>query len=154
LNIPPSPRSSGICGMVSSPINPVSRKTAADDMPELKFISSEEVSAEKLTAQWLINEAPINELWMIGVIGNANPAESLRISQPPGLCAFGEASGGFEFNLGIVKEAVKLIGDTPWKKDVAPAIHAYEEKLRASVSQDTFRITKANEKLDKLFKKN
>lgn len=129
-------------------------KFAENDKPGLKFISSESMSGEKQIARWLIDQAPLDKPWMIGVIGNANPTESLRISQPPALCAFGEVNGGFEFNLTSVREAVKLMGDTPWKKDVAPAIHAYEGKLKAAATGLPHLIEKANEKLDKMFKKN
>lgn len=128
-------------------------KFAVEDMPCLRFIDSEKISGEKYIATWLAESAPLNSPWMIGVIGKASPIESFYISQPPGLCAFSQASSGFEFDLRLVKDAVKLIGETPWKKEVAPAIHAYEGKLRASATGNQGQIDKANDKLLKMFAK-
>lgn len=128
-------------------------KFAMEGMPGLTFVSSEGMTGEKFIARWLIEKAPLDKPWMIGVIGNANPVESFRISQPPGLCAFCEGNGGFEFNLSAVKQAAALIGETPWKKDVAPAIHAYEAKLKAADSGDAQLIERANDKLNKMLMK-
>lgn len=129
-------------------------KFEMDDIPALRFINSADMTSEKFIAHWLIEKAPLNQPWMIGVIGNANPTESFRISQPPGLCSFCEGNGGFEFNLSTVKEAAVLIGDIPWKTDVAPVIHAYEGKLKAAGTGDAHLIERANDKLIKSLNKN
>ncbi|MCF6783737.1 hypothetical protein [Stutzerimonas stutzeri] len=128
-------------------------KFAMDDRPGLCFVNADDVSGEKVIAHWLADHAPLDRPWMIGVIGNASPNETFRISQPPGLCAFAQNNGGFEFNLASVREALKLIADFEWKKDIAPAIHAYEGRLKAVAAGDHSMIEKANDKLEKLLKK-
>lgn len=118
--------------------------------PALEFISSEEISGEKFIAQWLVNDAPEDEPWMIGVIGNANPNSGMKLSRPLALCRFCDTSSGFDFDLGIVRNAVKIIGDDlDWKKDVAPALHIFQSRLQG----DEEKIERENKKLQKAFDK-
>lgn len=122
--------------------------------PELEFVPSEEVSGEKFIAQWLVNEAPEDEPWMIGVIGNANPNSGMKLSRPLALCRFCDTSSGFDFDLGIVRDAVKIIGDElDWKKDVAPALHIYQSRLQASGIGNEDKVERENRKLQKAFDK-
>lgn len=122
--------------------------------PVIEFFPSEEVSGEKFIAQWLVNDAPEDEPWMIGVIGNANPNSGMKISRPLALCRFCDMSSGFDFDLGIVRNAVKIIGDDlDWKKDVAPALHIFQSRLQASGIGDEDKVERENKKLQKAFDK-
>jgi hypothetical protein len=101
-------------------------KLELGDVQGLRFVARENTSGQRFIAHWLVHDAPLNEPWMIGVIGTPSAIQSLSISQPPALCRFGEANGGFDFNLAVVREAHAKMSHLPWKKVVAPAIHAYQ----------------------------
>ncbi|TKD35297.1 hypothetical protein [Azotobacter chroococcum] len=116
--------------------------------PGLQFIPSEETTGQRFIAHWLIHEAPLDETWMIGVIGKANALPSLKLSQPPVLCRYCEANSGLDFNLEVVRNAHSLMGDLPWKKTIAPAIHLYS-RLTAAVEQKEQEDLK--EKLNRMF---
>lgn len=137
-----SPKKSYLIGKVEMP-----------NLPELEFIPSEEVSGEKFIAQWLVKEAPDDQPWMIGVIGNASPNASMKASHPLALCCFCGASSGFDFDLGIVRQAVAIIGEMDWKKEIAPALHTFQSRQLASSIGDDGKVERENLKLLKAFEK-
>lgn len=128
-------------------------KLEMKDRPGLSFVPSEDVSGEKFIAQWLINSAPDDSPWMIGMIGNANPAESLKVSHPLALCRFCGTSSGFDFDLRLVREAVRIIGKLDWKAEVAGALHGYQTRLNALEIGDLEKADREGKKLTKLFGK-
>lgn len=129
-------------------------KVELPNLPSLEFIPSEDVSGERFIARWLVEQAPSNEPWMIGVIGNANPNESMKRSHPLALCRFCRAGASLDFDLGIVRNAVTIIGQFDWKKMVAPALHAINERQKASYVGDDNKVERENIKLKKSFDKN
>ncbi|OEO24423.1 hypothetical protein AX279_17290 [Pseudomonas sp. J237] len=129
-------------------------KLEITERSELVLVASEDVSGEKHIAQWLIHEAPADTPWMIGVIGNANPINSLKLSYPPALCRFCGANSGFDFDLSAVRQAVSIIGDLDWKKDIAPALHVYQARMHANDTGDQDKAEKEGKKLLKMFEKN
>lgn len=128
-------------------------KLELPNLPGLEFVPSEDVSGEKYIAQWLVNHAPEDEPWMIGVIGNASPNASMKVSHPVALCCFCEASSGFDFDLGIVRQAVAIIGELDWKKDIATALHTFQSRQLASSIGDEAKMERENKKLQKAFEK-
>lgn len=128
-------------------------KLEMPSLPGLEFIPSEDGSGEKFIAQWLVNEAPDDTPWMIGVIGNASPNASMKFSQPPALCRFCAASSAFDFDLGIVRQAVTIIGDLDWKKDVAPVLHTFQARQQSSAMGDEGKVERENKTLQKAFAK-
>jgi hypothetical protein len=98
------------------------------DSDNIKFIGTENTSARKFIAQWLLTEATAP--FMIGVIGKGSALESFALSHHIVQSVFCEAGAGFKFNLQIVREANKKISHLPWKK-VASAIHQYESLRHA-----------------------
>lgn len=128
-------------------------KIELPNQPGLALRPSEDCGGEKLIAQWLVHDAPTDAPWMVGVIGNANPVKSLKLCQPPVLCAFSGANAGFDFDLGVVREAVKIIGELDWKKSIAPALHTYQSRLHANDIGDSDRAEREGKKLSKMFEK-
>lgn len=114
-----SPSSSELIGRIEKP-----------DQPGLVFVPTESVSARKYMAEWLVSVASVP--FMVGVIGNANPNESMRISHTLDRCYFCEAGGGFSFSLEKVRRANALFSGLRWKQEVAPAIHQYQRFRLAS----------------------
>lgn len=122
-------------------------------LPALEFIPSEDVSGERFIAHWLVEQAPSNDTWMIGVIGNAKPNESMKRSHPLALCRFCRSGASLDFDLGVVRQAVSIIGNKlDWKKDVAPALHAIDARHQASSIGDDDKVERENLKLLKSFK--
>lgn len=128
-------------------------KLEMPNMPGLSFVPSEDGSGEKYIAQWLVNDAPLDAAWMIGVIGNANPNASMKRSQPPALCRFCAAGASFEFDLSIVRQAVVIMGDLDWKKDVAPALHTFQSRQQANAAGNSAKVESDNKTLQKAFTK-
>ena len=59
---------------------------------------------------------------MIGVIGNASPNASFRVSHSAANMIYCEAGKGFCFSLDKIKRARELIGDQSWSDTISPAI--------------------------------
>lgn len=128
-------------------------KIEMPDIPGLSFVPSEDGSGEKFIAHWLVNDAPLDSAWMIGVIGNANPNASMKRSQPPTLCRFCAADASFEFDLAIVRKAVAVIEGLDWKKEVAPVLHTFQSRQQASAAGDIAKVEADNTSLQKAFAK-
>lgn len=129
-------------------------KLELPNQPGLTFIPSEDRSGERFIAHWLIHKAPENAPWMIGVIGNANPVSSLKVSNPPSLCSFCRSGSNFDFDLSLARQAINIIGDLDWKKEVAPALHTYQTRLHAIDAGDPDQADREAKKLHKMFEKN
>lgn len=125
-------------------------KTEMADQPGLRFLASEKESGARFIGRWLVEKAPLDRTWMVGVIGKANINASLQISQPPLLCYFCEANKVMSFNLKAVREARDLMGEIPWKEIMAPALHTYSQYI--SAGNETLRKN-LSEKLNKMLKK-
>lgn len=123
------------------------------EMPEsahVKFVPTETVSARKFVAQWLVNSEAQGP-FMVGVLGKADAVASMKISHTPALSYFCQAGEGFSFNMEVVRRAITLIGDLPWKKTVAPAIHKYATFLSATPGNEQDKLMKElNGLLDKV----
>lgn len=125
-------------------------KTELVNQSGLTFVPAEQESGNRFIAHWLMDKAPIDRAWMIGIIGKANINASLQVSQPPLLCYYCEANKVMPFNLKQVRDARRLIGDLPWKEVVAPGLHAYAQYI--SASHENVRKTQS-ERLNKLLNK-
>lgn len=113
----------------------------------LRFTRSEDVSGERFIAHWLAHSAPTDKPWIVGVIGKANPNNSLSFSQPPSLCTFCQSGKNFEFNLTHFRDDVTLIQGIEWKL-LSQAIYAYDD----FTALDSYRKSKGSNALTKLFK--
>ena len=121
-------------------------KIELPNMKGLTFIPSEDTSGERFIAHWLAHEAPTDKPWMVGVIGNANPSDTIAVSQPPSLCVYCEANKNFEFNLNHFREDVALTQSIEWRP-LAQAIHAYDDYT----SLDLYRKEMGSRALTRLF---
>jgi hypothetical protein len=117
------------------------------DGERVKFLGTEQFSARKYLAEWLIHQA--SAPFMVGVLGKANALPSLRVSHHVSQSYFCEAGGGFGFNLNVVRDAQEKIASLPWKKTVAPAIHQYSRLCQA----DPKTIEKDREKMQGILAK-
>lgn len=117
------------------------------DSSRVRCIGTENISARKYLAEWLLNSA--EGPYMIGVLGKASAQSSLRLSHHITQSQFGEAGGGFSFDLQVVRNAQKKIALLPWKTIVAPAIHQYDRLCHATPQM----IDREREKLQKLLLK-
>ena len=111
-----------------------------------QFIGTEDVSARRFLARYLIEnaEAP----FMCGVIGNASPVSSFKVTHAIARSTFCEAGKSFHFDLGKVREAYQLLSTFDWKKEVASLIYAVET-YRTEKNQRSLKWIKANEAIRK-----
>ncbi len=110
------------------------------------------VSGEQFIARWLVSEAFATPC-MIGVIGNANPNASFRVSHSAANMIYCEAGKGFCFSLDKIRRALEFIGDQSWSDTISPAIRQYFALLEARVSGKEIQIDKEVKKMGKLIEK-
>ena len=92
----------------------------------------EPTNAARFIGRWLMEDAVAP--FMVGVIGNANPNSSFRISEHTARSAFCENGGGFVFNLDDVRADVAMLGrETSWRS-VAEAMWIYQDARLADKS--------------------
>lgn len=95
------------------------------DTPTVQFVATEDVSARKFIAEWLLGQA--SAPFMVGVISKAHPEPSFCVTHHIAQTTFCDTSGNVTFNLEIARQAYQLIKHLPWKTVVAPAIHTYSD---------------------------
>ena len=103
-------------------------KIALESTPEVTFIPIDgpiPVAGRQYIAHWLVHEAKAP--FMVGVVTDAFPNDSFRISRHNALGVFCEADSNFSFNLDYVRSDIALIDHLPWRGLVAPAINIYNE---------------------------
>lgn len=106
------------------------------------------VDGRREIVRWLIEHG--STPCMVGVVTEANPNASFRVTHHPSRGFFCEASGGFTFNLDEVRaDAAKLSGK-PWK-EVATLIYRYDDYRNAE--QGSLERERAKASLAKLLKK-
>ncbi len=92
--------------------------------PELQIIRSEDVSADKYMAHWLLNREVGG--FMVGYIGKAAVESTFKLTHALARTTICDSSSPMMVNLKEVKETLKLIQDAgiPWKI-FATALHTY-----------------------------
>lgn len=111
-----------------------------------QFIGTEDVSARRYLAQHLIDSA--SPPFICGLIGNANPVGSLKVTHAESHSTFCEAGKSFHFNLDTARDAYKMLSPFDWKKEVAPLIYALET-YRMEKDRHSIRVVKASELIRK-----
>lgn len=112
----------------------------------LRIIGTEDVSARKYLAHYLIDKAKTP--FIVGVIGNASPESSFSISHTLNRVTFCEASKSFTLDLDKVRLAYKILEKFNWKKDVVPLIYALET-YRTESDKMSSKFAKAKSDLSK-----
>lgn len=110
--------------------------------PELQIVRSEDVSADKYMAQWLLSRESGG--YMVGYIGKSAAESSFKISHTLARTTICDSSSPIMVNLNEVKATLQLIQDAgiPWKT-FAVALYAYAEHKR-------YQNNASKEKLNKL----
>lgn len=122
----------------------------------VEFVAADaenKVSGEQFIARWLVSENFATPC-MIGVIGNASPNASFRVSYSAANMLYCEAGKGFCFSLDKIKRARELIGDQSWSDTISPATRQYFALLEARVSGKESQIEREATKMTKLIEKN
>ena len=110
--------------------------------------AEDRVDGRREIVRWLLDHGTTP--FMVGVITEANPNATFRVTHHHSKGFFCESSGGFAFNLDDARaDAAKLAGK-PWK-EVATLIYRYDD-FRNAVQGSPER-ERAKENLVKLFKK-
>lgn len=110
--------------------------------------NGEKVDGRREIVRWLLEEGKAP--FMVGVVTEASPNASFRVSAHPRRGFFCEAGGGFSFNLEEVREDAQRLAGKPWK-EVASLIYRYDDYRNAA--QGTPERESAKDKLTKLLKK-
>ncbi|MDK2126244.1 hypothetical protein [Parachitinimonas caeni] len=116
----------------------------------LEVIDTEQVSARKHLANWLLTHAA--PPYMVGMIGKAHPEPSFRISPHLALTQLCDTGGNQPINVELAREGFAKIADLPWKQVVAPAIHCYERYLQAPRGANAAQLKKLLDKTPSLRK--
>lgn len=117
------------------------------EQPGLKVVPAESVSAYRYLAEWLQDEA--RTPYMVGVIGKANPIASMALTHSERLASFGEAGGGFGFDMVKVREAYAALAGIPWKQ-AAVAMHDYQRYRVEPTETNKAKLLKAFDKFSGL----
>lgn len=126
-------------------------RIAMDNTEQVSFVatdSAKPVRDRKYIATWLVEQATAP--FMVGMIGNASPNSSFRVSPHIRQGFFCEAGGGYTFNLDMVRKDVASIGDLAWKL-IGHGIHAYDAYRNTEPASPARAIAQA--KLVKLLEK-
>ena len=110
--------------------------------------ADERVDGRREIVRWLL--AQCETPFMVGVVTEANPNPSFKVTHHPTRGFFCESSGGFTFNLEVVRADLAKLEGKPWK-EVATLIYRYDEMRNAE--QGTPERDKAKDSLMKLLKK-
>lgn len=119
------------------------------ELPNTKgtqFIGTEDVSARRYLARYLIQDAEAP--FICGVIGNASPVSSFKVTHAIARSTFCEAGKSFHFDLGKVRDAYRLLSAFDWKKEVVSLIYAIET-YRTEKNQVSIKWKKASEAIRK-----
>lgn len=116
------------------------------DSALLRFIGTEDVSARKFLAHYLIEKA--KPPFIVGVLGNASPEGAFSISHTLNRVTYCEASKSFTLDLEKVRLAYRTLVQFNWKKDIVPLIYALET-YRTELDKLGPRFAKAKADLSK-----
>lgn len=127
------------------------------DLPntaELTVIPTDDenpVSGEQRIAEWLVSEK-MTTPFMIGMIGNANPNASFKISHTALRAVFCQSGKSIPFSVDAVRKATVLFSEhsLSWWKVVAPAIRQYAALKDARRTASEAVIEREKQKLSKM----
>lgn len=124
------------------------------DTAQVTFVPSDKgrSPATSEIAKMLV-EGKVETPLMVGVIGNASPLASLRLSTMRDRIEWCEAGKNFQFNLNAVQNAIGKIGQLLWWKEVRPALFQYHAMLEARRSGNAERTEKEQKKMVALINK-
>lgn len=126
-------------------------KVAMESTDRVTFrvgLGEDKVDGRHEIVRWLMEEG--DAPFLVGVVTEANPNDTFRISHHPTRGFFCESSGGFSFNLEETREDAALVSGKPWR-EVATAIYRYDEFRRAPHGSPERMLARDN--LAKIFKR-
>lgn len=126
-------------------------KVALESSDRVTFrvgLGEDRVDGRREIVRWLMEDG--GSPFLVGVVTEANPNDTFRVSHHPTRGFFCESSGGFSFNLEEVRADASLLSGKPWK-EVANAIYRYDDFR--SADQGSPERVRAGEQIAKIFKK-
>ena len=126
-------------------------KVALENTDRVTFkvsTAEDRVDGRREIVRWLLEEGTTP--FMVGVVTEANPNASFRVTNHPSRGFFCESSGGFTFNLDDVRADIIKLAGKPWK-DVAIAIYRYDDYKNST--EGSLERARATESLKSIFKK-
>lgn len=126
-------------------------KVALDSTDRVSYrvgTAEERVDGRREIVRWLLENGTTP--FMVGVITEANPNASFRVTHHHSRGFFCESSGGFAFNLDDVRADIAKLAGKPWK-EVATLIYRYDDFRNAA--QGSPERERAKDGLAKLLKK-
>jgi hypothetical protein len=85
---------------------------STDDLRVIRT-DTDDIKAYGEIAKWIIEEAKTP--FMVGSVGNANPARSFKVSESEDMCFLCEANQENQFNLRQLRKDIELLRGFDWK---------------------------------------